>query len=119
MTGDITSVSYTHLDVYKRQAPGRYILEAFTENSIAGLGTDTQTMTSLGTVEILIDEDNAALEVMAVNASCTNEGWTYGKDYTIENIKVRGDSASDGGYRSVQAGEAAGSGCLLYTSRCV
>lgn len=95
-------------------APGRYILEAFTENSIAGLGTDTQTMTSLGTVEILIDEDNAALEVMAVNASCTNEGWTYGKDYTIENIKVRGDSASDGGYRSVQAGEAAGSGALTF-----
>lgn len=65
---------------------GKYLLEAIATDGI----------TSNGTIELNITQDNNVFQVWTVTAYASNSGWVYGTDYTIENLKVRsgGDKAS-------------------------
>lgn len=96
--------------------PGRYILEAFAESDASENSKirAASPAASLGSVEILIDEDNTDIEIMTVNTECINEGWIYGKDYTIENLMIKGSTASDGEYRTAQLGENAATGAAAF-----
>ena len=111
---DVLDGVYPQNNVYTLElAPGRYVLEGFaseeTENAKAASG-----LTSLGTMEIFVDEDNTEIEVMAVKAVCADEDWTYGEDYTIENLSVRAASASEGAYRNVEMSEEAGGAAIAF-----
>lgn len=85
-------------------APGRYVIEGFARSEGPALSRGAD-MISLGTIEVFVDEENTALDVMTVKAGCADESWIRGEDYTAENLTIRAASASESAYRNARFGE--------------
>lgn len=80
-TGEPVSRKYT-----MSIAPGKYVITAY--------GTDGVTVN--GTIGLTITEDESqSFSVLTQTIYCSTKNWTYEKDYTLDNLKVRAKSGEE------------------------
>lgn len=73
----LASVEAVNASYTTMLAPGTYILEGYANAS-----------TCNGSMKIKVSEANHEFKIWTVTAYCSTSGWTYGTDYTIENLMV-------------------------------
>lgn len=65
---------------------GKYTINTLKEGSYKIIAYNGEFKT--GSIVVNITEDNKDISFSTVNITCGNEGFVYGSDYTIENLKV-------------------------------